>query len=134
MEEIATVGELLVQKDLANTFKRLAGRRAESQELREERKQALAGRLRPFYNGDLAKEFVAFYKENGGFFTAKDFADDKPIWGEPVHTDYKGIDVYSNGPTTRGGVQTIMEPTFLEGYDLKQMGTTAPSTSISSPR
>jgi gamma-glutamyltranspeptidase/glutathione hydrolase len=75
-----------------------------------------------FYKGDLAKEFVAFYKENGGFFTAKDFADYKPFWGKPVHTNYKGIDVYSNGPTTRGGVQTIMELNFLEGYDLKQIG------------
>ena len=75
-----------------------------------------------FYKGDIAREFVAFYQENGGFFTAKDFADYKPVWGDPVHTNYKGIDVYTNGPTTRGGVQTIMELNLLEAYDLQKIG------------
>jgi gamma-glutamyltranspeptidase/glutathione hydrolase len=120
--KLPKVGELLVQKDLANTFKRLAAAEQKARNSGKTRKQALLAAYDLFYNGDIAKEFVAFYQENGGFFTAKDFADYKPMWREPVHTNYKGIDVYTNGPTTRGGVQTIMELNFLEGYDLKQIG------------
>jgi gamma-glutamyltranspeptidase/glutathione hydrolase len=120
--KIAKVGELLVQKDLANTFKRLVAAEQKAKKAGKNRKQALMAAYDLFYKGDLSKEFVAFFKENGGFFTAKDFADYKPFWGKPVHTKYKGIDVYSNGPTTRGGVQTIMELNLLEGYDLKQIG------------
>jgi gamma-glutamyltranspeptidase/glutathione hydrolase len=120
--KVAKAGELLVQRDLANTFKRLVAAEQKAKKAGKSRKQALMAAHDLFYKGDIAREFAAFYKENGGFFTANDFADYKPIWGKPVHTKYKGIDVYSNGPTTRGGVQTIMELNFLEGYDLKQIG------------
>ena len=120
--KVAKAGELLVQKELANTFRRLVAAEQKARKAGKSRKQALMAAHDLFYKGEIAREFTAFYKENGGFFTAKDFADYKPIWGKPVHTKYKGIDVYSNGPTTRGGVQTIMELNFLEGYDLKQIG------------
>ncbi|MBI5577836.1 MAG: gamma-glutamyltransferase [Deltaproteobacteria bacterium] len=120
--KVAKAGEMLVQKDLANTFKRLVAAEQKAKKAGKDRKQALMAAHDLFYKGDIAREFAAFYKENGGFFTAKDFADYKPFWGKPVHTRYKGIDVYTNGPTTRGGVQTIMELNFLEGYDLKQIG------------
>ena len=119
---VPKVGELLVQKDLANTFKRLAAAEQKARNAGKNRKQALMAAYDLFYKGDIAKEFVAFYQENGGFFTAKDFADYKPVWGDPVHTTYKGIDVYTNGPTTRGGVQTIMELNLLEAYDLQKIG------------
>jgi gamma-glutamyltranspeptidase/glutathione hydrolase len=120
--KVPKVGELLVQKELANTFKRLAAAEQKAKNAGKDRKQALMAAYDLFYKGDIAKEFVAFYQENGGFFTAKDFADYKPVWGDPVHTNYKGIDVYTNGPTTRGGVQTIMELNLLESYDLQKIG------------
>lgn len=120
--KLPMVGELLVQKDLASTFKRLAAAEQKARGAGKNRSQALMAAYDLFYKGDIAREFEAFYQENGGFFTAKDFADYKPVWGDPVHTNYKGIDVYTNGPTTRGGVQTIMELNLLEAYDLQKIG------------
>jgi len=75
-----------------------------------------------FYKGELAQEFAAFYKENDGLFTLKDFADYQPVWAKPIRTTYKEYEVYSNGPTSRGGIQTLMNLNLLESYDLKAMG------------
>ena len=115
-------GALLVQADLAKTFKRLAAAEAAALKAGRTRSQALMAAYDYFYTGDLAKEFVAFYQENGGLFTAKDLADYRPVFTTPIHTTYKGYDIYSNGPTSRGGVQTLMNLNLLESYDLKAMG------------
>jgi len=79
-----------------------------------------------FYKGDLAREFSAFYQENEGLFTLKDFSDYQPVWAKPIHTKYKEYDVYSNGPTSRGGIQTLMNLNLLEPYDLKKLGHNSP--------
>jgi gamma-glutamyltranspeptidase/glutathione hydrolase len=115
-------GALLVQGDLAKTFKRLAAAEAAARKAGRTRSQALMAAYDYFYTGDLATEFVAFYQENGGLFSAKDLADYRPVFTTPIHTTYKGYDIYSNGPTSRGGVQTLMNLNLLESYDLKAMG------------
>ena len=115
-------GERLVQKDLANTFRRILAAEAAAKKAGKGRVEALAAARDFFYTGELAKEFVAFYQENGGLFTAKDFADYKPAWVKPIHTTFKGYEIYTAGPTSRGGIQTLMNLNLLETYDLKGMG------------
>jgi len=123
---VPKVGELLVQKDLAATFKRLVAAEAAAAKAGRTRVQALAAAHDLFYKGELAKEFVAFYKENDGLFDVKDFADYAAVFAKPIHTVYRGYAIYSNGPTSRGGVQTLMNLNLLEAYDLKQMGHNSP--------
>jgi gamma-glutamyltranspeptidase/glutathione hydrolase len=115
-------GERLVQKDLATTFKRIIAVESAARKAGKTRNQALTAASDFFYRGELAKEFVAFYQENGGLFTLKDFADYQPVWAKPIRTTYKEYEVFSNGPTSRGGVQTLMNLNLLESYDLKAMG------------
>ena len=115
-------GELLVQKDLGKTFRRLAAAEEKARKAGKNRQQALMAAYDLFYKGDIAKEIVAFYQKNGGLFTAKDLADYKPVFAKPVHTKYKEYDVYSNGAPSRGGIQTVMLLNLLETYDLKKMG------------
>jgi len=115
-------GERLVQKDLANTFRRIVAAEAAARKAGKTRNEALTAAYDFFYKGDLAKEIVAFYAENGGLFSLKDFADYKPVWATPIHTAYKGYEVYTNGPTSRGGIQTLMNLNLLESFDLKGMG------------
>ena len=79
-----------------------------------------------FYKGDIAQEFERFFKENGGVMTAADLAAYKPEWQEPVHTTYRGYDVYSNPATSRGGIELVMQLNLLEGYDLAKMGANSP--------
>jgi gamma-glutamyltranspeptidase / glutathione hydrolase len=119
-------GELLVQADLARTFTRLVAAEGAARKAGKTRSQALMAAYDCFYTGDLAKEFVAFYQENGGLFTARDLADYRPVFATPIHTAYKGYDVYSSGPTSRGGVQTLMNLNLLESYDLKATGFNSP--------
>ena len=115
-------GEILTQKDLANTMKRLIAAEQNARKGGKSRRDALMAAYDLFYKGDLAKEMVAFYKENEGLFTAKDLADYKPVWAKPVHTRYKDYDVYSNNAPSRGGIQTVMILNILETFDLKKMG------------
>jgi len=115
-------GERLVQKDLATTFRRILAVEAGARKAGKTRGQALMAAYDFFYKGELAQEFVAFYKENEGLFTLKDFADYQPVWAKPIRTTYKEYEVYSNGPTSRGGIQTLMNLNLLESYDLKAMG------------
>jgi len=115
-------GARLVQKDLANTFRRIVAVEAAARKAGKSRNEALAAAHDFFYKGELAREFVAFYQENGGLFGLKDFSDYTPVWAKPIHTNYKGYEVYTNGPTSRGGIQTLMNLNLLESYDLKGMG------------
>jgi len=115
-------GERLVQKDLATTFRRILAVETAARKAGKTRGQALMAAYDFFYKGELAQEFVAFYKENDGLFTLKDFADYQPVWAKPIRTTYKEYEVYSNGPTSRGGIQTLMNLNLLESYDLKAMG------------
>ncbi len=116
------VGARLVQRDLAATFRRILAVEAGARKAGKTRGEALMAAYDFFYKGELAQEFVAFYKENDGLFTLKDFADYQPVWTKPIRTTYKDYEVYSNGPTSRGGIQTLMNLNLLESYDLKAMG------------
>jgi gamma-glutamyltranspeptidase/glutathione hydrolase len=115
-------GDLFVQKDLAKTMKRLVAAEQAALTGGKPRKEALSAAFDLFYSGDIAKEVVAFYKENGGLFTERDLADYRPVWAKPVRTTYKGYDVYSNAAPSRGGIETVMTLNLLEGFDLKAMG------------
>ena len=115
-------GELLVMKDLANTFKKLAAAEKAALARGASRVEAIQAAYDRFYKGDIADEFVAFYQANGGFFTKEDFANHKAVWHEPVHTNYKGYEVYSPAMSTRGGIEVIMQLNLIEPYDLKKMG------------
>jgi gamma-glutamyltranspeptidase/glutathione hydrolase len=116
------VGERLVQKDLATTFRRILAVEAGARKAGKSRSQALMAAYDFFYKGELAQEFAAFYKDNDGLFTLKDFADYQPVWTQAIRTTYKEYEVYSSGPTSRGGIQTLMNLNLLESYDLKALG------------
>ena len=108
--------------DLAATFRKLAA--AEQKALRKgrSRSDALRAAFDYFYKGDLAQEMIRFYSEQGGLFTAEDLASYEPIWAEPVHTTYRGYEVYSSPPTSRGGLEVMMQLNLIEGFNLKELG------------
>jgi gamma-glutamyltranspeptidase/glutathione hydrolase len=115
-------GELFKMPDLANTLKKLV--EAEQNALRQgrSRSEALRAAYDRFYKGDIAQEMARFYRENGGDFTMEDFAAYEPVWAEPVHTTFRGYDVYSSPPTSRGGLEVVMQLNLVEGFDLKAAG------------
>jgi gamma-glutamyltranspeptidase/glutathione hydrolase len=104
-------GETLVQPDLARSL-RLIMRRG-------------PGAL---YGGTLAKLIVRDMRaprpatQDPGLLTVKDFAGYKALWRTPLHTTYRGRDVYAAPPATSGGQTMIEMLNILEGFDLASYG------------
>ena len=111
-------GSMVAYADLARTFRKVVEAEGSALANGRSRQQALRAAFDRFYRGDIAREMARFYQENGGLFTREDFAAYEPIWAEPVHTTYRGYDVYSSPPTSRGGLEVAMQLNLIEGFDL----------------
>ena len=118
-------GEIFVQKDLANTWRKLV--EAEQQALKQgkTRKQAIYAAYDRYYKGDIAREIVRGMREQGGLFTMQDLANWKVHWEEPLHTSYKGIEVYKLQVWTQGAAM-LQALNMLENTDVKRMGYNSP--------
>ena len=113
------VGDILVQKDLARTFRRLI--EVERGNAGQGREAALQAARDFFYKGDIADEMVRFVQEQGGFLTMQDLAEFSVGVDTPPSIDYKGIQVYACGPWCQGPVN-LQALQILEGFDLRSMG------------
>jgi len=124
-KEAPEPGELFVQRDLANTWRKLVD--AERMALRQgkTRKQAIYAAYDRFYKGDIAREIVRGVQEDGGLFTLADLANWKVRIEEPVSTTYKGITVYKL-PFWQQGPAMLQALNILENADLKSMGFNSP--------
>ncbi len=96
-------GEILIQKDLARTFRRVA-----------------EGGAEVFYRGDLAREMAEYIQGEGGWLSARDLADFEPEWVDPIATTYRGYEVFCPPPPS-AGFQILETLNMLEGYDLAEM-------------
>ena len=115
-------GETFRMPDLANTLRKVVEAEQAALAAGETRSQALQAAFDRFYRGDIAEEMARFYRENGGDFTMEDFARYEPIWAEPIRTTYRGYDVYTSPPTSRGGLEVTMQLNLVEGFDLRALG------------
>ena len=88
---------------------------------KKSREEAIMAANDRFYKGDIAKEFVRGCKEQGGLITMEDLAKWKPVEEEPLHTNYKGIEVYKLQQWTQGPM-LLQSLNILENFDLKAMG------------
>ncbi|OXM14810.1 gamma-glutamyltransferase [Paenibacillus herberti] len=97
-------GEMMVQKDLAKTLKRIAKNGASE-----------------FYKGETGKLIAADIQANGGSLTRKDFIDHKADWVKPISVDYRGYQAY-NVPPNSQGMASLSILNILNNFDLKKMG------------
>jgi gamma-glutamyltranspeptidase/glutathione hydrolase len=74
-----------------------------------------------FYKGDIAKTTAAFLKANGGIVSEADLASYQPYEDQPIHVNYRGVEVYECPPNSQGFVM-LEALNILEGYNLKAMG------------
>ncbi|STP12698.1 gamma-glutamyltranspeptidase precursor [Helicobacter mustelae] len=98
-------GDLLVQKDLANTLRLIAKDGPDA-----------------FYKGPIADKIAEDMKKNKGIMTKKDLASYKVTWREPVRGTYRGYEIISMSPPSSGGVHLIQMLNVLENANIKQMG------------
>ena len=93
-------GDVLVQRDLARTFRRLI--QVERDHASRGREEALQAARDFFYRGDIAEEMVRFNQEQGGILTMEDLHEFQAKLEPPAVGSYKEIDVYTCGPWCQG--------------------------------
>ena len=113
------VGERLVQKDLARTFKRLI--EVEKANRSKGREAAIRAARDYFYKGEIAEEMARFSQEQGGLLTLQDLKEFSVKIEEPEVGRFKEYSVYTCGPWCQGPVvaQTLQ---MLEDDDLVGLG------------
>lgn len=93
-------GELFRLPDYADSLEKLAMTDCES-----------------FYHGELMEKILDFSQRTGGFFSREDFQDYRPLWVEPISTDYKGYRVFEMPPNGHG-ITVLMALNILKGLEL----------------
>jgi gamma-glutamyltranspeptidase/glutathione hydrolase len=98
-------GDLLVQKDLAETLRRIqrSGRDG-------------------FYKGKTADLIVAEMRRGGGLITAEDLQSYQPIERPPIYGTYRGYKIVSMGPSSAGGICLVEMLNLLEPFNLAASG------------
>jgi oxamate amidohydrolase len=98
-------GERLVQRDLADSFERLAR----------------DGARRGFYEGETAERICAALAPQGSPLRPEDFAAFRADWVEPISTTYRGYTAYEFPPNTQG-FAALQILNLIEGYDVAGWG------------
>ena len=119
-------GEIFVQKDLATTWRKLVEAERQARRAGKSRKQSIYAAYDRFYTGDIAREIVRGVREDGGLFTMRDLAEYRVRIEEPVHTTYKGIEVYKL-PFWQQGPAMLQALNILETVDVQAMGYNSPA-------
>jgi gamma-glutamyltranspeptidase / glutathione hydrolase len=122
--EVPKVGDIFVQKNLANSLRELV--EAEKRNAKRGRSAALQAARDHFYRGPLGKRYCDTIEKAGGLLRASDLAAFKAEVEEPTKVSYRGYEVYKTGFWAQGPVllQTL---NLLEGFDLKALKHNSPA-------
>ncbi len=100
-----TVGQTLLQQDLARTLRAISGKGVDG-----------------FYKGAVGAAIAASSKAGGGLITQADLDGYQPRERAPIECDYRGFHVVSAPPPSSGGVTLCEMLNIIEGYSLKDLG------------
>jgi len=70
-----------------------------------------------FYGGEIAQAIERFSKANGGSITARDFADYKPEWVQPIGKNYRGYTLHEIPPNGQG-IAALIALGILDKFDV----------------
>jgi gamma-glutamyltranspeptidase/glutathione hydrolase len=104
-------GELLLQPDLAKTYRSIASH----------------GTLW-FYNGPFSLKAGDWIVSNGGLLTTTDIAIYPLMFRQPIVSTYRGYTIHGFPPPSSGGLHVAQVLNILENFDLKRMGTNSADT------
>lgn len=124
--EAPEAGEIFIQKDLLNTLSKMVEAEQTALKKKLSRKQAIQAAYDRFYKGDIADELVRGAQEQGGLITKADLANWKVKEEDPMHVNYKGVEVYKLSQWTQGPA-LLQSLNILENFDLKSMGYNTPA-------
>jgi gamma-glutamyltranspeptidase / glutathione hydrolase len=97
-------GDVFRNPDLARTYRMIA-----------------EGGRDAYYDGSIAQTIDAYFKRIGGWLSREDLRDQHAEWGDPLVTNYRGVEVYAMAANTQG-LATLQMLNILENFDLRTMG------------
>ncbi|HOF03083.1 MAG TPA: gamma-glutamyltransferase [Atribacterota bacterium] len=103
-------GDVLVQKDLAKTYREIMEKGIEH-----------------FYGGELGQKIVDAVQAAGGILTLQDLKDYEIHRHKPVVGNYRGYDIYSMPPPSSGGTHLIQILNIMENFDIANMNYLGPT-------
>lgn len=98
-------GDWLIQKDLAQTLRRIAGDGRDG-----------------FYSGATAALIVKDMEKKGGLITLEDLKAYKSVWRTPLEFDWKGMHIITMPPPSSGGLILRQLLGMVGDYPLKDYG------------
>ena len=98
-------GDLLVQKELAKTLKRISAQGAKG-----------------FYEGQTAGYIVAEMQRGNGLITLEDLKNYQAVWRQPIVTKYKNFGIITMPPSSSGGVALSQLLEMVEHFPVKEYG------------
>ena len=103
-------GEILIQRDLGQTYRSIAAEGSDA-----------------FYRGEIAKDIVKFSEDMGGLLTEEDLSGFRARWDDPITTSYRGYKVFEFPPNSSGHV-LLQELNVIEQFDIVGMGCNTPES------
>ncbi len=97
-------GELLVQKRLGETLRKIVAQGREA-----------------LYEGEIARSIVKFCEARRGLIGEADLSGYRARWDDPIHTNYRGYEVYETPPNSSGHI-LLQELNLVERFDLRSTG------------
>lgn len=83
-----------------------------------------------FYRGKIAEQLDRFFREHDGLIRARDLAEFRPFWGEPLTGEYRGHSVHVMPPNSTGALVLLQLETLssvgsapLRDYAVLRIGT-----------
>jgi len=120
------IGDIMVNKDLGKLIRYMIDAERRILAAGGNRSDGIWAARNAFYKGEPAKAVDKFYRElPGGLIRYEDFASYQGEWQKPLHTTYKGYDIYA----PRGwcqGPRIILWLNMLENFDLHSLGYNTP--------
>jgi gamma-glutamyltranspeptidase/glutathione hydrolase len=107
--KVPSVGERLVQPDLARTLYTIAA-------------EGPTG----FYEGDIALAVDSTMKATGGLITLEDLAAYTPVWREPISFTFDSLQIFTMAPPSSGGIVLGQMLKLMEPYDFSVMTAASP--------
>jgi gamma-glutamyltranspeptidase/glutathione hydrolase len=119
------IGSLMKNADLGKTIRYMIDAERKALAAGKNRQEAIRAARDAFYRGEPARAIDKTFRELGGLMRYADLANYQGKWMAPLHTTYRGYDVYSPSGWSQAP-RMIMALNTLETFDVKSLGYMTP--------
>lgn len=119
------IGSLMKNADLGKTIRYMINAERKALAAGKNREEAIRAARDAFYTGEPARAIDKMFRELNGLMRYEDLANYQGKWMAPLHTQYRGYDVYAPSGWSQGP-RMILVLNVLENFDLKALGYMTP--------